>query len=309
MASKNEIKVIEVDSTDTGNRLDIFLAKKLSKTRSQISKMVINKTILLNNNVDFKAGILLKPNDQIIITEKLVKELSLQVPSLKILFEDADLLAIEKPAGILSHPTERHETNTVLDFIKEKYPQNFEFDFRGGLVHRLDKDTSGILLIAKNMQSFENLKKVFKARKIVKKYIALVAGKLPSKSGIIEAPIGRAKSETVKMQVVSEEETPLSLTKFWVKNEYKGLSLLEIELVTGRTHQIRVHLASIGHPVIGDKLYLNKQNMALSAKYGLKRQVLHAHQVQFKLGTKKYDICSELSIDLQQTLERIQNDQ
>jgi len=193
---------------------------------------------------------------------------------IKIIYEDKDILAINKPTGLVVHGE-----NSLVDWLIKKYPEIKgvgEDPERPGIVHRLDKDTSGVLLIAKNQKSFEYLKEQFQNRKIKKKYIVLVCGKLKVESGVIDLPIGRSK--TPLKRLASEKargKLREAITEYKVIKKFDNYTLVEAFPKTGRTHQIRVHFKAIGHPVAGDKLYGRQNN--------LNRQFLHANSLEFNL--------------------------
>ncbi|MGC8776284.1 MAG: RluA family pseudouridine synthase [Minisyncoccia bacterium] len=205
----------------------------------------------------------------------------------QIIYENENFLAINKPAGMLVHPTTKNEKDTLVDWLIKKYPQikNVgENPNRPGIVHRLDKDTSGVMLIAKNQKFFEYLKNLFKKHLIKKTYLALVWGVPKNKSGTINLPIG-LKSGTTKRTIYSkklqkEAQTKYQLLKIIENQNKEKLSLLEIWPLTGRTHQIRVHLKAIGHPICGDKLYGKKND-------GFNQLMLHSLAIEFNLDNGK----------------------
>lgn len=226
-----------------------------------------------------------------------------------IIYETDDFLAVNKPAGVLVHPGRPGETEegTVVGWLRREYPEiqgvGDEPQFRPGIVHRLDKDTSGILLIAKNQKSFEYLKHLFQTRGIQKTYLALVYGKVVGK-GTIDKPIG-IKSGSVKrsvnakdMKMVKEALTEYRAVKLFQKGTY---TLLRVSPKTGKTHQIRVHLASIGHPIVGDMLYGKKKENP----FGLTRQFLHAESIEFTTPDgSRVHLEAELPPDLEEAFEK-----
>lgn len=208
---------------------------------------------------------------------------------IKIVFENSDFLAINKPAGLLVHQIPNGSGLTLVDWLKEKYPfieGVGEDKSRPGIVHRLDRETSGIMVIAKNNETFFYLKELFQEKKINKGYLALVSGILKNKSGTIDAPIGRiassAKRSTLakKMKDLKEARTDYEVLKNFPSEAGSGFALLEVYPRTGRTNQIRVHLASIHHPIAGDTIYGSKK---MELPVGLKRMFLHAYFLELPL--------------------------
>lgn len=235
---------------------------------------------------------------------------------LKILYEDENVLVVDKPAGIIVHPGEGKKDYgvTVVNLIEDKLDKDFRSGERPGIVHRLDKDTSGVLIVAKNKTACTSLKKQFKDRKVGKKYIALVNGKMQYPEGIIDSPIARADRGGNKMRVSSSADGREAVTKYLLKNVYKfdknfPASLIDIEPKTGRTHQIRVHMAAIGHPVIGDPFYGNRKvNKIFEHSLGLRRQFLHSCSIKFKLpgkGGKMIEVTSKIPLELTEVLKKL----
>ncbi|MDW8279815.1 MAG: RluA family pseudouridine synthase [bacterium] len=199
----------------------------------------------------------------------------------EIIYENNDFLVINKPNGLLVHPTIKNEKNTLVDWLIKRYPEIKAVGdnvFRPGIVHRLDKETSGIMIIAKNQKFFDYLKNLFKTHKIKKIYLALVWGKITKKHGIINLPIS-LKSGSIKRTIYKGKLQKQAITKYKLLKIFKNkkgdfFSLLEIYPLTGRTHQIRVHLKAINHPICGDKLYGKKND-------NFKRLMLHALSIEF----------------------------
>jgi len=204
---------------------------------------------------------------------------------MKIIFQNKDFVIVDKPAGLAVHPGVGTKEKTLVDFLLEKFPEiktvGDDPEIRPGIVHRLDKETSGVMVVARNQKTFEYLKGLFKNRKIEKKYLALVHGKMKEKEGRIEGEMGRSKKDFRKQALVrgkiSVRKERYSLTHFKVKEELEKYSLLEATPATGRMHQIRVHLHSIGHPIVGDKKYTFKEYKNVSAP----RMFLHAYSISF----------------------------
>jgi 23S rRNA pseudouridine1911/1915/1917 synthase len=219
---------------------------------------------------------------------------------LPIIYEDNDILVIDKPAGIAVHPKNEHDKySTIVEYLYGMYPniKNVgENPLRPGIVHRLDKETSGLMVVAKNNETFFELKKQFQERKVEKKYIALVSGKLEKDEGIIDMPLMKAGTRTVLSRL---EGSRSAITEYKVLRRYKDYTLVEVVPKTGRQHQIRVHFASINHPVACDKLYGRKSKKCPS---GLARHFLHASYLKFQLKSALMEFESELPEDLAQTL-------
>ena len=241
-------------------------------------------------------------------------------PSIKpeIIYEDKDIIIVNKPAGLLAHPLTPDQDNTLVNGLLAHYShlENVgENPLRPGIVHRLDRDTSGLMVVAKNNQAFEELKTQFQERKVEKHYWALVVGKIKDKKGIITKAISRSKKDRRKRTVLLDEKSKSAWTEYRVIRYMKSnfpqacgksdfshtYTLLDVFPKTGRTHQIRVHLASIGHPIVGDERYKFKRQLSLK---GLKRQFLHAFSLKFQLPNgKMIEFKSPLPEDLKEALE------
>ncbi|MBI2610213.1 RluA family pseudouridine synthase [Candidatus Giovannonibacteria bacterium] len=229
---------------------------------------------------------------------------------MQIIYEDCDILAINKSAGVVVHHDKAHPPGgggTLIDEILEKYPEIKKVGdlMRPGIVHRLDKDTSGAILIAKNQKTFDFLKTQFQERKIEKKYKALVVGNVKNESGTINLPIGRSTKYPSK-RVSGKRlkgKTREALTKWRVLGRFKGFTFLEVSPKTGRTHQIRSHLSAIGYPVVCDSLYAGKKFVC---PFGLARQFLHASTLELALPTGlNIKLEADLPEDLQKVLQKL----
>ena len=224
-----------------------------------------------------------------------------------ILYEDENLLVIDKPVGIIVFPEKETGEKTLIDFLLEKFPELKKVGEspRYGLIHRLDKDTSGILLVAKNDQALEFFQKQFREQKVIKKYLALVVGDLKTEKGKIETLIARSPKNRKKQKVYLPFEPKAkgkrrAITEYKVLEKYQNYTLIEVEPKTGRKHQIRAHLAYLNHPIAGDKLYGFKKQICPK---GLKRQFLHASYLKIKmLDGQKREFQSDLPEDLKKTL-------
>ena len=272
-------------------------------SRTQAQKLIDDGYVTVNGKIE-KAKYKSDIGDRIEINipppspSKLLPE---AIP-IKILYEDDDLLVIDKPAGLTVHPAPGHPTHTLVNAMLSHLSELADADdtSRPGIVHRLDKDTSGVMLIAKNITALANLSEQFKSRSIKKVYLTLVRGHLKPERGVIEAPIGRDSGDRKKMSVTGESRGRQARTNYRVIRYVGNNSLLEITSETGRTHQIRVHLAAIGYPVVGDGTYGTKSAY-------LNRQFLHAHRLGFHLPSSGdyVEFESPLPADLEKTLNEI----
>jgi len=285
-----------------GVRLDKFVGEKcLEISRTYAQKLIGDGYITVNDRVA-KASLKLNISDKvnIVIPPTPPSPLSPEAIPLNIVYEDDDLLVVDKPAGLPVHPALGHHGHTLVNAILFHFPHlaDISDSLRPGIVHRLDKDTSGVMLVAKNKVAQANLINQFKARSIVKAYLVLVKGRLSPERGIIEAAIGRDPRNRKRMAVVSAGRE--ARTEYQVVKYIGNYTLLEVIPETGRTHQIRVHLAAIGYPVVGDPMYGVKSA-------SLSRQFLHACRLGFKLPSNDeyVEFKSELPPDLAQALKDI----
>ncbi len=285
-----------------GLRLDKFVGERCSALSRTHAQQLIRDGFITVNGKSAKPSLKLNIDDKIdiVIPPETPPNLEPENIPLKIVYEDADLLVVDKPAGLPVHPAPGHPSYTLVNAVLVHLPSlSKDADsIRPGIVHRLDKDTSGLIIVAKNRLAQANLSQQFKNRVVKKTYIALVQGKLTPEKGTIEAAIGRDPSHRQRMAIVAKGRE--ARTEYRVIKYIGKYSLLEIKPETGRTHQIRVHLAAISFPVIGD------------ATYGLKssrfpRQFLHASKIAFKLPStgKEITLESPLPADLQQILKEI----
>jgi 23S rRNA pseudouridine1911/1915/1917 synthase len=289
-------------TADGDARLDKYVCAQVPElSRTQVQRLIAAGNITVNGQ-KAKPGHRLSPGDRIDVNIPPTppQELKPEAIPLKIIYEDDDLLAVDKPAGLAVHPAPGHPAHTLVNAILAHFPHLADIGdwLRPGVVHRLDKDTSGVMLVAKNSAAQANLSKQFKSHSVTKAYLALVKGKLEPESGIIEADIGRDPRNRKKMAVVAQGRE--ARTEYRVIKYIGGYTLLEVMPETGRTHQIRVHLAAIGFPVVGDKVYGVKSPH-------LSRQFLHASRLGFRLpSTGEYvEFESALPPDLAKALEDI----
>jgi 23S rRNA pseudouridine1911/1915/1917 synthase len=285
-----------------GTRLDRFVGERcpeLSRTHAQ--KLIAGGLVTVNGR-PAKASLKLGSGDRvdIVVPPEPPPRLAPEPIPLDIVYEDTDLLVVDKPAGLAVHPAPGHPSHTLVNAVLGYLPGLAEADgsLRPGIVHRLDKNTSGLILVAKNRPAHENLSDQFKSRAVSKSYLVLVKGKLEPEAGVIEAAIGRDPRNRQRMAVVSRGRE--ARTKYRVVKYLGKYTLLEISPETGRTHQIRVHLTAIGFPVVGDATY------GVTSPY-LSRQFLHASKIGFRLpSTGQYvEFSSPLPPDLAEALKNL----
>lgn len=265
---------------EISKRIDSYLVEvEQELSRSMIQKMMEQEKILVNGK-KVKASYLLQKGDGITIQEMEVKESSIKAQELPlpICYEDDDIIVVNKPKGMVVHPANGNPDGTVVNAIMaicKGRLSGIGGEIRPGIVHRLDKDTSGLLIIAKNDKAHIAMSEQIKDRKVIKKYIALVRGIIEEPEGTIDMPIGRSTKDRKKMAV--DRKGKEAITHFKVLQRFSKYTLLEVKIDTGRTHQIRVHMAEIKHPVIGDMVYSNGKN-----EFGIEGQMLHAKSLEFK---------------------------
>jgi 23S rRNA pseudouridine1911/1915/1917 synthase len=286
-----------------GERLDTFVARRLSElSRSRAGKLIDQGLITVGG----RQG---KPSEkvaagatiEVVIPAPEPTGLVAEAIPLTIVYQDNDIIVVDKPAGLTVHPAPGHPSGTLVNALLAACPdlRGISGTLRPGIVHRLDKDTSGLLVVAKNDRAMRALQRQMKEREVHKTYLALVEGVPSPREGMIEAPIGRNPKNRKKMAVVAGGRE--STTRYRVREVVGGEhALLEVELVTGRTHQIRVHMAALGHPVVGDAVYGRRSDV-------IGRQFLHAWKLGFgmPLGGRQVEFESPLPADLREALEAL----
>jgi 23S rRNA pseudouridine1911/1915/1917 synthase len=305
---------LQAGPEDRGLRLDVFLSEHLHNlTRSQIQLLNRSGAIRVEGRRD-KAGYRIRGGESIEVDLQAVEPALLtpeQIP-LQIYFEDSEFAVIEKPAGMVVHPGSGTKTGTVAHGLLFHF-QNLSTaggKSRPGIVHRLDKNTSGLLIVAKNNVAHARLSKAFHDREIEKMYVALVHGRLPRAVGTIELPVGRHPTIRTRM-AAGNPHGRTAYTEYRVLEHFRGFSFLEIRIKTGRTHQIRVHLSAIGHPVVGDNVYGERNCKEFSKKYGqLDRFFLHAATLRFRhpVTGASLEFHSPLPQELQNVLKSVKSD-
>ncbi len=276
------LKTFIVEKEDEGNRIDTYLAKKDEDlSRVAIQRLIKEEKILVNGK-KIKASYRVQENDNITLEEDKPKEISLKAQDIpvEVLYEDEDIIVVNKPKGMVVHPGNGNPDGTLVNALMTICKDSLSGiggEIRPGIVHRLDKDTSGVIVVAKNDKAHINLSEQIKNHEVEKTYIALVRGIVKENEATINMPIGRNKNDRKKMAV--EKDGKPAVTHFKVLERYPkdNCTLLEVKIETGRTHQIRVHLSHIGYPVIGDTTYSNGKN-----KWGVVGQCLHAKSLKFK---------------------------
>jgi 23S rRNA pseudouridine1911/1915/1917 synthase len=296
---------VEFVAEGSGERLDkVLVAHFDSFSRAQLQALIHEGLVMVNGRVA-KASYRIEGGETIQVKLPVSDQDSApqaeSIP-LEVLYEDDHLAVVNKPAGMVVHPAFGHTSGTLVNAILGRWPQIAAFSepSRAGIVHRLDKETSGVILVAKTEQALESLKAQFKKRTVEKTYLALVEGVPDTPEGVINAPIGRDPNMRKRMGVLHDGRE--AQTEFHVKETYGENSLLELHPKTGRTHQIRVHLAFIGQPVVGDTVYgYRKQKIKIS------RHFLHAASVSFTLPDteQRYTVSAPLPDGLQNILDRL----
>lgn len=272
---------IEHKAGEHWERLDHFLTAYLQDlSRSRVEKLIRNGRVAVNGAVETKKSREVFPGD-LIAVEREIEEAAAYTPSqrLKKLFEDEWLLIIDKPSGLVVHPGAGEKRETVLDIFRHEYPAigAMADSERPGIVHRLDKDTSGVLILAKSEEAVRRMQELFQEREMRKTYLALVAGGMRFRNGTIDRPLARSLKHRARFEVVGEdrEDRRDAVTDFSVIREFEKFTFVRLMPRTGRTHQLRVHLAHFGNPVLGDILY-NK-----SRGRDFPRLALHAFRIEF----------------------------
>jgi 23S rRNA pseudouridine1911/1915/1917 synthase len=306
---------------EANQRLDHLLLKQSFVTNHQLTSRsecvnAIKNGVVLVNNAKTKSSYVLKTGDIITFAEYLHSKVSSLTPNhdfaLRVLFENEHFITLDKPAGIAMHPTALNGTDTVANWLVAHFPDITavgEDPLRPGIVHRLDKDTSGVCVVAKTKEAFIALKELFKTHVVQKTYVAVVHGHITPTEGTINTPI--AKSLTLNKQAVIDTDLMVrgrirdAITHYQVLHSYADYDFVEAQPKTGRKHQIRVHLFSIGHPIVGDKLYSTKLTRKADRECANspKRQLLHAKRLQFSLFNKAYDFSSPLPEDFTRFLD------
>ena len=298
---------MKITVTESQERLDKYLANKTEFSRSVISKMLDDKYITVNEKFE-KASYKVKENDIIEIKDGFIEEIDI-VPTkmdIDIVYEDKDIIVINKPSGLVVHPGAGNYDNTLVNGLMHytNSLSDINGEERPGIVHRIDKDTSGLLLIAKNNKTHAILTEYFKNHSNIKReYLALICGNFPHESATIDAPIGRDASDRKKM-AVTENNSKEAITHLKVVKKYKDYTLVSLILETGRTHQISVHMNYIGYPIYNDPVYNTKK----SSEFG---QFLHSYKMDFlhPITQKEMHFEAPLPQEFQEFINALDKDQ
>lgn len=306
-AVNQERRVFKSEESDIGKRLDIFLQEKLGKetTRSFGAKLIDEGFVTVTGKSKIKSSYKLKGNEEIVVAFRESKVLDV-VPEnipLNIIYEDRDIVIINKEPGVVVHPAHGNYSGTLVNGLMYhiKDLSSINGTIRPGIVHRLDKDTSGIIIIAKNDDAHSELSKMFKEKTMEKSYICICKGNFKEYSGRIENYIGRDPRDRKKMAVV-EEGGKIAVSNYQVVDMVQNFSLVKVKIETGRTHQIRVHMKSLNRPIVGDSVYGN-----VNGNDSAKRQMLHAYNMKFKhpISGEFIDITAEIPEDFKAVAKRL----
>ena len=300
------MKELIVENNDN-IRLDSYIANENSDlSRAVIQKLLEDGNILVNDVIK-KSSYKVKKGDVIKIEVPEPKESKIEAQDIpiEVVYEDNDIIVVNKPKGMVVHPANGNPDGTLVNAILAMCKDSLSGiggEIRPGIVHRLDKDTSGLLIVAKNDEAHMNMSKQIQERKVTKKYIALVRGVVAEDEATIDLPIARSTKDRKKMAVDPKGKN--AVTHFKVLKRYDNYTLLELKIDTGRTHQIRVHMSYIGHPVVGDEVYSNGKN-----EFGVQGQMLHARYLQFKHPITGKELSLEAPIPeyFEDVLEKLKN--
>ncbi len=279
-------KILKIQSG--GNRLDKAIAE-LDKdiSRMMIQKLINDNKITVNGKIE-KSSYKVKENDEIEIIFEEPKQVQLKAEDilLNVIYEDNDIIVVNKEKGMVVHPGNGNPDGTLVNAVMARCKDSLSGiggELRPGIVHRIDKDTSGVIVVAKNDKAHINISKQIKDHQAKKTYLALVKGIVKENEATIDMPISRSNKDRKKMAV--DRSGKNAITHIKVLKRYKENTLLEVNIETGRTHQIRVHLSQIGYPIVGDYIYSNGKN-----KFGVEGQMLHAYKIKFKHPTSNKDV-------------------
>ncbi len=310
----NALRSFRFQESERGERLDVALVGRLPIfSRAQIRRLVAQGSVTLNGVVPRKAGLTLRGNEKVTVRvppPAPAAEKAEPIP-LDIVYEDDDLMVIDKPAGMVVHPAAGHRSGTLVNAVLAHAPgmAGVGGERRPGIVHRLDKDTSGLIVVAKNDTTHRLLQAQFEQRAVEKRYLALVCGAPPSPTGRVEAAIGRDRKHRKRMAVFPPDSSKgrAATSTYRTMQSFRGYTLVEVRPLTGRTHQVRVHMAFLGCPLAGDALYGGRRSGRALA--GLGRQFLHAAGLKLALpGGAVREFSSPLPADLERAIAQLRAD-
>lgn len=279
---KLNLETFVVKKEEANNRIDSYLAKQVEDlSRVAVQRLIEEEKILVNDKKT-KASYKIQENDTITVEQEAPKEIELKAQNIpvEIIYEDNDMIVVNKPKGMVVHPANGNPDGTLVNAIMAICKDSLSGiggEIRPGIVHRIDKDTSGILMVAKNDKAHINLSEQIKNHEVKKTYIAMVRGIVKENEATINMPIGRSTKDRKKMAVTKSGKEAITHFKVIERYPRHNCTLLEVKIETGRTHQIRVHLSQIGYPIIGDTTYSNGKN-----EWGIQGQALHAKSLKFK---------------------------
>ena len=296
-----------VKNESQGKRLDKYVTEQNTEiTRTAVQRLIDEKNILVNGK-EQKASYKVNENDVVEVEVPEPKKIEIKAEDIpiEVIYEDSDIVVVNKPKGMVVHPGNGNLDGTLVNAIMAKCEGSLSGiggEIRPGIVHRIDKDTSGLLIVAKNDKAHVNLSEQIKEHKVKKTYIALVRGVVKENEATIDMPIGRSKTDRKKMAVCKDGKN--AVTHIKVLKRWEHYTLLQVNIETGRTHQIRVHLSYIGYPIIGDYTYSNGKN-----EFGVVGQCLHAQKLEFKHPTtnKIMELEAPLPEYFQEIIQKLDN--
>ena len=303
------METIVVDNGKLGKRIDVFLSEKKEISRETAKRWIEQENVRVNDK-KVKPSYKIQDNDVISVQPEEVKDIELKAQDipLEVLYEDNDILVVNKPKGMVVHPANGNPDGTLVNAVMALCKDSLSGiggEMRPGIVHRLDKDTSGAIIIAKNDKSHMKLSDMLKNHEIEKTYVALVRGIVKENEATINMPISRSQNDRKKMAVNRDGKNAVKHIKVIERFYSHNVTLLEIKIETGRTHQIRVHLSKIGYPIVGDEVYSNGKN-----EWGVHGQCLHARSLKFKhpITDEEMYVEAEIPEYFQQIIDKCRNE-
>jgi 23S rRNA pseudouridine1911/1915/1917 synthase len=314
MIGPGEAFTFAVRTEDHGKRLDLLIAEHLALSRSQVQRLIRGKAVRVNN-VAAKVGLKVKQGDVVRGELPPLKEAAVLPEDLAVrfIYEDDEIVVVDKPPGMIVHPAGKITSGTLVNALlfRLRGLTGVGGVLRPGIVHRLDKGTSGVMVVAKNDRAHEALVRQFQLREVAKRYLALVYGTMEESAGVIDAPLGRHPTDRKRFSLRTRRPRE-AVTRWQVKERFAGIAYLEVAPKTGRTHQIRVHLSAIGHPLVGDPVYTKARRLAQIADPAVRqrikalgRQALHAYGISFRhpITGKAMEFTAPLAADMEALLE------